>query len=77
MLVGDVVQQAFTVTEAGELEDPLTDEITSALATVPDAGGPLTVSLGPDLGGYRVEAVPVTLGSRSGGTVTTWTLSRK
>jgi two-component system OmpR family sensor kinase len=69
VLVGDVVQQAFTVTEAGELEDPLTDEITSALATVPDAGGPVTVSLGSDLGGYRVEAVPVTLTSRSGGTV--------
>ena len=69
VLVGDVVQQAFTVTEAGELEDPLTDEITSALATVPDAGGPVTVSLGSDLGGYRVEAVPVTLTSPSGGTV--------
>jgi two-component system OmpR family sensor kinase len=69
VLVGDTVRQAFTVTEAGELEDPLTDEITSALATVADDGGPVTVSLGPDLGGYRVEAVPVTLTSRGGGTV--------
>jgi two-component system OmpR family sensor kinase len=69
VLVGDTVRQAFTVTEAGELEDPLTDEITSALATVADHGGPVTVSLGPDLGGYRLEAVPVTLTSRGGGTV--------
>jgi two-component system OmpR family sensor kinase len=75
VLVGDVVQQAFTVTEAGELEDPLTDEITSALATVPDAGGPVTVSLGSDLGGYRVEAVPVTLTSRTGGASSTGTVS--
>ena len=75
VLVGDVVQQAFTVTEAGELEDPLTDEITSALATVPDAGGPVTVSLGSDLGGYRVEAVPVTLTSRSGSASSTGTVS--
>jgi two-component system OmpR family sensor kinase len=71
VLVGDTVRQAFTVTEAGELEDPLTDEITSALAAVAedDGGGPVTVSLGSDLGDYRVEAVPVTLTSRGGGTV--------
>ncbi|WP_209560272.1 HAMP domain-containing sensor histidine kinase [Frigoribacterium sp. PvP032] len=75
VLVGDVVQQAFTVTETGELVDPLTDEITAALASVPDAGGPVTVSLGSDLGGYRVEAVPVTLTSRSGSSSSTGAVS--
>ncbi|HEU4808551.1 MAG TPA: HAMP domain-containing sensor histidine kinase [Homoserinimonas sp.] len=54
---------AVVVTSDGDLEQ-LSDAQSRQLAEINDDGSPVTVSLGGDLGNYRVSATPVSLNGR-------------
>jgi len=66
-VVGDQVIDAYSITRTGQLDDPVTAQSSATLQGVVDEPEPVSVDLGGTLGSYRVESVPVSIATASGG----------